>query len=80
MSAAHVSDTLLRQSAALAGDMLNRDLFLQYIDWDKFDATMEKNRFAEDPVESRHPIKTAMACAILQRMMEEAEKARFSGR
>ena len=79
MGAAHDSDTLPRQNAALVADMLNRDLFSQYIDWDKFDAAMEKRCSAEDPVEDRHPIRVATTCAILQRMMEEAEKARFSG-
>jgi asparagine synthase (glutamine-hydrolysing) len=79
MSAAHDSDTLPRQYVAPA-DMLNRDLFSPYIDWDRFDAAMEKSYSTEDPGESRHPIRTAMTCVILQRMMEEAEKARFSGR
>jgi hypothetical protein len=39
----------LPRNAALTGDMLNRDLFSQYIDWDEFDAAMEKSCSAEIP-------------------------------
>ena len=80
MSAAHDSDIPLRQSTEISDNILNRDQFSRYIDWGRFDAAMEKGGFAEGPGESRHPIRTAMTCAILQRMMAEAEKTRFPSR